>query len=264
MDGHLKKTLTKAVARIMKPIVKLWLKKGMSYKAFEEVIRWTFVSVAKENFALEGKKITDSRISVITGLTRHQAHHYRTVSLEESPEKAKSNRSTRVLTGWLTDPKYRGKELKIEGGIYNFTSLVKKYGGDISYKAVLDDLLHQGSVEQTKSGSLHLVTRGHIPDQDESAIIEIVGHDISTLIATLEHNLNSEKGQKFFQKKVCYDNIPKSFLPTFKKLSGEKGQALLEELNEILANAQDETVDKESQMKTGMGVYYFEDKPDDD
>ncbi|MBF0198084.1 MAG: hypothetical protein HQL32_10245 [Planctomycetes bacterium] len=264
MDKSLQKTLTKAVALILRPIIRLWMKKGFSFRAFEEVIRWVFVSVAEEDFKIQAKKQTDSRISVITGLTRHQVNHYRSINLEESPEGAKSNRSTRVMTGWLNDKLFLDENgepslLKITTGNTSFQNLVHKYGGDISHKAVLDDLLTCGNIEKTKDERVKLISKGYIPKANENALIEIIGHDAASLIGTLEHNLNSEGKGTFFQKKVCYDSVPEEFINAFKKLSAEQAQKLLESLNEELGkSAVSEKEEDKNYYEIGMGVYYFQ------
>lgn len=258
----LKPILANAVAAIMRPLIRFWMKKGYSFQAFEEIIRWLFVDIAEKDFQLPDKKQTDSRISVVTGLTRHQVKHYRSIPLEDSPEKAKSNRSTRVLTGWMSNEKYHDdngpKVLDIESGENNFGDLVSEFGGDISPKAVLDDLVHQNQVEYVDKTRVKLVAKGYVPTKDEKAIIEIFGHDAAALIETLDYNLNSEDGTTRFQKKVCYDNIPTEFIDEFKKLSGKKAQKLLEELNEVLSKKQTSDDKNENSRKLGMGIYYFE------
>lgn len=262
-DSNLQPVLAKAIAMVVRPLIKFWLKKGFSYQAFDEIMRWLFVDVTEENFKLKEKKLTDSRISVITGLTRHQVKHYRSIALEESPEKAKSNRSTRVITGWMVDKEFQSngepKELDINGGQPSFADLVKKYGGDISPKAVLDELAHSGQVEYSGKTTIRLLTKGYIPNDDEAALFEIMGYDTSVLLNTLEYNLLGEQDDKYFQKKVCYDNIKKENIEGFKQLSGKRAQVLLEELNENLSELSDDERDKdEDYHQVGLGIYYFQ------
>ena len=264
MNNVLQKTLTKALALILRPLVRLWMKKGYSFRAFEEIIRWVFVSVAVEDFPINGKKQTDSRISVITGLTRHQVNHYRSINLEQSPDGAKSNRSTRVLTGWASDEEFINEQgepavLRVTQGKSSFQSLVKKYGGDISHKAVLDELLLSKCVECSEKDEVTLISHGYVPREDETALIEIIGRDASTLLGTLEHNLGAEGENTYFQKKVLYNRISTDHIPDFKDVSSERAQKLLEELNkEMKGYRKVEEGDEAPHVQLGMGVYYFE------
>lgn len=251
----------------MRPLVRLWLKNGFSYKEFDEITRWLFVSVTERDFRIDQKKQTDSRISVVTGLTRHQVHQYRSIDLEQSAENAKANRSTRVLTGWLSDPRYQNNKkpafLNLTEEEPSFLSLVKNYGGDISYKAVLDELLERNSVSKIEDDKVKLNSHGYIPSGNEAAIIEIIGHDATALIDTLEHNLNADKENKWYQKKVCYTKIPATWLVNFKKLSADKANQLLEELNSELSQSP-EAKDDEQGYEAGIGIYYFEKEDDED
>lgn len=54
MGTHMRQTLTKALALILRPLIRLWVKKGFSYNAFERVMRWVFVN---------GRRIDASRLN---------------------------------------------------------------------------------------------------------------------------------------------------------------------------------------------------------
>lgn len=59
--------------------------------------------------------------------------------------------SERVLRGWLTDRRYltrqnRPKSLAISGETLSFERLVKEYGGDVSPRAVLEELMRSRTV----------------------------------------------------------------------------------------------------------------------
>ena len=59
-----------AVARILRPLIHILIRNGISYGTFADLAKWLFVDVAKREFAIEARKQTISRVSVITGLTR--------------------------------------------------------------------------------------------------------------------------------------------------------------------------------------------------
>jgi hypothetical protein len=221
------------------------------------------VDIAVKDFPLEGRKQTDSRISVITGLTRHQVKDYRNMELEESPAQAKANRATRVLTGWLSDETFQdgdGKPavLDIEHDALSFKLLCEKYAGDVPFRSILDELLSHETVALEKS-NVRLISRGFVPSDDEEMILEIIGQDASNLLNTLEHNLHAPKGRKWFQKKVSYGQLPLDALRENRALQGKDAQKLLENLNEKLAKLQkDGEKEQGPKSRAGWGIYYFE------
>ena len=87
-----------------------------------------------------------------------------------------------------------------------------------------------GVVERTPDGRIRLLERGYIPRTGEIDKIGILGSDTSDLVSTIDHNI-CHPDAPFFQRKVCYDNLPSEALPELKKLAGEQSQALLELLD---------------------------------
>jgi hypothetical protein len=62
--------------------------------------------------------------------------------------------SERVVRGWLTDRRFltrqnQPKSLIISGGTPSFERLVKEYGGDVSPRAVLEELARSRAVRRT-------------------------------------------------------------------------------------------------------------------
>jgi len=265
MASSLQKTITRAAALMLRPLLKLWLRFGLSHRAFEEVVRWVMVDIASKEFTLDGKKQSDSRISVITGLTRHQVKAYRNMELEDSPSKAKANRATRVLTGWITDTECLDKAgnplpLNTLGKEPSFPALVQRHAGDVPYRAILDELIAMGTV--TEKGDLAtLQSHGHVPSgNDPEPFLEIMGHDASTLMETMVHNLDSKDDNTRFQKKVSYANLSEEQIRDFKKASSEEAQKLLEKWNLDLKSLQGKSKqsDQIKPRRIGWGLYFFD------
>lgn len=64
-----------------------------------------------------------------------------------------------------------------------------------------------------------------------------------------------------FQRKVAYDNLPDEVLPKYRKLSAKKAQALLESLDQWLAQRDRDinpAVRGTGRNEAGLGIYYFE------
>ena len=259
---------------LLRPLVRLVLKRGMAHGQFAELVKRAYVETAREDFTVPGRKLTISRVAVLTGLTRKEAS--RLMQQEVTPPARSSrrrvNRAARVVSAWVEDDRYhdgRGAPASLpfesdEGE--SFASLVAEHGADVTPRAVLDELIRVGAVERLKNERLRLVERAYIPRADESAKLEILGADVADLVASIEHNLDSETGPPFFQRKVAYDNLPARYLPKLRKLLARKGQRLLEELNRDMSEhdrdvqGDDESPDRRRAM---IGIYYFEDENDE-
>src|SRR5258708_21753876 len=65
-------TLHVPMARLLRPLVRLCIRSGMTFPALAQLLRELFVNVAEHDFALEGKEQTDSRDSLLTRINRKQ------------------------------------------------------------------------------------------------------------------------------------------------------------------------------------------------
>lgn len=269
--------LERAVVALMRPLVRLVLKRGMAFGQFAELVKRAYVEAAEEDFAVPGRKLTISRVAVLTGLTRKEASRLmqEEPAVSESQARRRVNRAARVVSAWAVDPAFQdaqGAPLELpfdsgSGDEPSFTRLVALHGADVPPRAVLDELMRVGAVARREDGRIHLVERAYIPAGDEAAKLDILGTDAADLIAAIEHNLESDVAVPYFQRKVAYDNLPADYLPALRALLAERGQALLETLNDDMARHDRDlgAMTSDAPRRRAMvGIYYFEEEHDDD
>jgi hypothetical protein len=254
-----------AVKRLLRPLVRLMLRHGLPHAALAELAKRVYVEVAMDDFALEGKKSTISRASVLTGLTRKDVQRLvEEAGTGPAEPAAHYNRAARVLTAWVRDPDFRdakgaAKPLPAEGRI-SFATLVKRHSGDMPARAVLDELVRVGAVERLGDGRLAPVARAYVPQRGSTEKIDILGHDTADLIDTIDHNIEHGADDARFQRKVMYHALPARAVPAFRKLSATQAQALLEKLDRWLAEHDTDPAIGEATARVGLGIYYFEER----
>ena len=267
MDSFGNKALTSALIKILRPLVRILLRNGMSYITFSNIAKRVYVDTAFEEFGLDGRKQSGSRISVLTGLSRKEVKRVRETPHPSDMEAAEQyNRAARVIAAWrrvrsYTDEEGNPIELAISGTSPSFSELVRKFSGDLPFRAVLDELILSGNVVKTEDNHVRLVTRSYIPGNIDSAKLHILGTDVAHLEATIDHNLTSDMSDRFFQRKVSYDNLPREVLPVFHNMASESAQALLEDLDKWLAHHDRDNnpeIQGEGRYRSGIGIYYFE------
>jgi hypothetical protein len=266
MDNPLHSALFGAVRALLRPLATILIRNGIAYGTFAELAKKVYVDVAFEEFAEPGKKQTISRVSALTGLFRKEAKR-----LHELPSAGgagaaeRYNRAIRVISGWLNDAKYQTEagapaDLVIEGSDQSFAMLVREYSGDIPTQAMLKVLKAAGSVVDTDTGRVRLVSHAFIPSSDPIDKLHILGTDVAELVATIDHNLTAEPGLLFFQRKVSNSAVRADAVPAFRSLSAEKAQALLEELDAWLSRHEVPhiTDDESDGQYVSLGIYYSE------
>jgi hypothetical protein len=269
METPLNKALSAAILRLLRPLVRILLRNGVSFGTFSDLAKWVFVDIAGKEFGVPGRKQSDSRISVITGLTRKEVARIKGIDTpDDTAAGQRYNRAARVIGGWLRDQRFTGADgspailpFEGDGDSAGFSELVKAYSGDMTARSILDELMRVGAVERDQEGKIHLLVSAYIPKGSDAGKLHILGSDVALLIGTIDHNLHEAREQPRFQRKVAYDNLPAEALPKLREMTNQHAQALLQEIDGYLSG-QDRDVNPAApgtgRKHAGVGIYYFE------
>lgn len=258
--------LTIAVIKLLRPLVRLLLKSGFTFKEFNNIAARVFVDVAEVDFVIEGRRQTNSRIAAITGIQRKVVARLSAESLlpDVKTPLVSRNRAAKVLTAWLRDNRFRDRKGDPEAlpfdGDRSFSELVRKYSGDITPRTIADELKRLDALEEV-DGKLRLTARGYQPVTGSAEQIDILGEDTADLITTIDRNINGEGKPIIYQQKVMYDNVPVEYLPVFTTLSNRLAQRLLEDLDLWLASHDRESGSEllgTGRARVGLGIYQIE------
>jgi hypothetical protein len=264
--------LSQAVLRILHALARLLLRHGMPARTFVELAKRAYVNIALREFGIPGRLPSLSRAALLTGLTRKEVQR-----LAEAPEElagagyAEHSRAARVVAGWVRDTDFQTpdgapRELEADAGAGSFAELVRRYGGDVPPRTVLDELMRVGAVQRTDDNRLRLQARVYIPRASEAGKLMILGADVSYLINTIDHNLQDSAGAPLFQRKVMYDNLPIEAMDEFRSLTERHSQELIEFLDGWLARHDRDVnpaVRGTRRVRAGVGVFAFEEMLDE-
>jgi hypothetical protein len=264
---RINETLAQSILRILHALARLLLRHGMPLPMFVELAKRAYVNIALREFVIPGRRPSMSRAALLTGLTRKEVQR-----LADAPEELAGggypthNRAARVVAGWVRDgdfhaPDGEPRELEMDAGAASFTGLVRRYGGDVPPRAVLDELMRVGAVVRTAGNRLRLNARVYIPRASEIGKLMILGADVSYLINTIDHNLQEDARAPRFQRKVMYDNVPIEAMDEFRRLTERHAQEVIELLDAWLARHDRDVnpaVRGSGRVRAGVGIFAFE------
>lgn len=263
-----KTQLATALRHLLRPLVRVMLRHGMSYGDFADIAKATYAESAREDFALPGKKSTDSRVAILTGLTRKDVKALRESAAIE--HYTNSNRATRVLSGWFQDPDFTGADgaprvLAMDGD-HGFSELVRRYSGDIPPRALLEELLRVNAIKLDGKKRVQVLSRAFVPKPGDLEGLRMLGTAMYDLAATVDYNLTRDGKPARFQRTVFSERVPTRVVPILRRIVAERGQRFLESLDDWLSAHEIGTrVDTgEEVTRTGVGIYFFEEKPPTD
>ena len=262
MSSAINQILNESAQKILRPLIRVMLRNGVSCGSFEELVRKAYVD---EAFAVGEKnqiKTTVSSVSAQTGLSRKEVKRLNEQAATQSDEiEQKYNRAVRVISGWVNEKRFtnapgKAKTLTLDGEDDSFAALVKQYSGDIPTKAMLDLLLAADCVV-VKDNKVNLIKHAYVPGKDSAEVIRILGADVNELINTIDFNLTAGESDKRFQRKVSTAVLNKNAVEAFTKIANKRSQDLLEELDAWLS--QNEVApDDENACYVSLGIYYYE------
>ena len=268
MSDSVKQGLLSAYATLLRPLVRILVRHGVSFNEFSEVLKGVYTDVAESDFGIPGKRSSQSRIAILTGLTRKDVARLKSkkslIGLDD--DSGNLNRVTRVLVGWHTDKQYTGPyglplEVPFDSdNQVSFTELVRRYSGDMAPRAMLDELLRVRAVEEVDQGWYRVLTRSYIPEPLHADAIERLGGVLRNFVRTVEVNLEKKSPGTGRFERIVYadDGLRVDRLADFDRLIRAKGQGFLEELDDWLSShASDQSQDDFPRIQAGVGIYHY-------
>lgn len=281
MSENLKEHVIATVKSLMKPIIKLLLRNGVTYKEFALLCKSIYVEAAAEGFGIRGRPTNVSRISVLSGIDRKEVKRIKDLLQENRlalEAQSHQDRITRLLTAWHQDPEFcldgQVKNLAVEGAVGSFTSLVRRYGGDVPVQALLKELLRVGVVSKNGDGTIKVLTRYFMPVQNDPQALLRAGSMISELGENLFHNLyvvnsNASNGRSRtrFDGRASNNFIDIKHHAAFQQFLDSEGQAFLERVDAWLSEherSQDAAnhSGSDATLRLGVGVFGIEKRMD--
>ncbi len=258
-----------AVRRLLRPVVRQLITLGLTYPRLDAIIRNLYLEVAEREFALPHKKQTDSRLALLTGLSRKEVvrlrRHARPASRAVEVE---DTIVTRVIGRWMGGPPYsetsgQPHPLPYDSGASDhpsFTRLVRDRGIDVPPRSVLDELLRAGIVELRGDERLHLIRQANIPGGDLEGKLTLLASDPGELFSTILHNVQ-DAAQPWLQRKVVYDNIGSDALLGLREQARQLGEDFVRSGN-LLLGANDRHRNPGApggeRSRVVLAVHYFE------
>lgn len=259
--------ISRVTRRLLYPLVRVMVRHGVAFNEFAESARMVYVKVAMREFQIEGRKQTVSRVAVLTGLSRKEVLRIQRISESvESVLTKTPHRIERVISGWVRDEDFLDEAgnpavLEMLGEGSTFEELVRRYSGDMTRRAVLDELLRTGIVACSGNEQVKLLKRAYIPSGGELEKLPILGSDVRDLAVTIDHNLSSSSDEAWLQRTVAYDNLPEECVDELRKVVVKDGQKFLESWDKRLAR-HDQDVNpsdkRGARARVAIGIYYLD------
>ena len=262
----LPKPLISALRRLLRPLARLLIAKGVGLAAVMELVKEAYVDVALNEFPVDGKKQTDSRVTLLTGVHRKDVKRLRGRATEKMAAPRSIGLGAQIVARWLgskdtTDKK--GQPLPLprkpeSRGGPSFDSLVSDVSKDVRPRALLDEWLRLGVAHLDEDGRVVLNRRAFVPEKGFEEKAFYFGRNIHDHLAATAHNL-LEEGNPTLERSVHYTGLTDESAAELAQAAERTGMKALLEMNRLaLELAEKDKGSAAATRRINFGLYFFD------
>ena len=262
-----------ALKMLLRPLARLMITKGVTAPALYALLKEVCVEVASDDFGLDGKPPTDSRVSVLTGVHRKDVRQIRQQRDETGHAADRSvSLMTTVVGRWLAGPKtvsHDGRPVPLPRNAEtgpSFDALVRDVSTDVRPRTVLDELLRRDVVELDEAGDqVSLRVEAMVPrasdDERMHFLVRNVGDHMEAAVANV---MSGEGAAPFLERAVFYNNLATASVDEIEARSRVLATEVLTKLNRLAFSRQsaDNAADAFARDSTSnerfrFGIYFY-------
>ncbi|MEM6311500.1 MAG: DUF6502 family protein [Pseudomonadota bacterium] len=186
---------------ILKPLARLAIQKGLLFQQVEKRLKHAYVLGAK---SMADAPVTDSKISIVTGLQRRDISKLRSADDTSLPQRQPL---AEIIALWRNAPEFDVQGIPVHGEGASFASLARTVRQDVHPRTFLDILIDNEAVKEDGDKVILLVTSyqpkpgtddqlaylaGNVGDHFETAVANALGEAKNYDMGVHYTNLSAE------------------------------------------------------------------------
>ncbi len=251
---------------LMRPIARAMIGHGVTLNLAVETLKRALVEEASRTSG-QSEKVTDSQISLLTGLHRKDVKRLRS----ENPEPIKRtvvNACALAIAHWTTERRFldasgKPKPLHRDGGRRgaDFDNLIRSAKIDLPPATVLDALKAQGAVSQDgETGPITLVSDAFIGGPDSEELLLAFEKNLRVHLDIATANLLSKGESLQFERAGHYNLLTPDAVDELERKARGLAMKMLTELNRLALEKQRQASgDQSADRRFAVGAYILAD-----
>jgi hypothetical protein len=265
MNTELQTRLLRSVYACIRPLARLLIRSGVTYKTFGELAKAAFVHEAMLESDSKGRLTNTSRVAVRTGLSRKEVRRICDAGIAQKVRVDHFGPPARVLDVWHSDPRFvdatgTPRDMPFEGEMPSFSDVVRAAGGDVPPGAVRAELIRASAVVELDNDHLRPTKRYFVPGDFDEKAITILSGILFPMIAGVDHNANPGRTAPGFIQRFAFMNLPEHSRSEFRAWSRQEATSFIEAMNQRLTSITQIAgkVEPADEIISGVGVFYYE------
>jgi hypothetical protein len=256
---------------MLEPLARALVTHGVTYPVFAQALKRVFLEAARAELRKDSKKITDSALSLLSGVHRKDVRVMTDDTLAPETDQQRAwSLASEIVTRWLTDSDLQGPDgtpkalpLRSRGDEMSFEKLSQSVSKDFHSRSVLDELQRLG-LAQIDDESVSLTSDLFLPSSGFLDRAYYFGQNVRDHVAACATNLTEQQGEPPFLEYAVYaDQLSAD---STHQLHLRARQLWLKAFRQIVSDATAlEQKDRglspqERNMRMRFGVFFYEEK----
>ena len=256
------------VLRVLQPLVRLLVRNGVTYTVLAAALKRLFLDAAQQELAQRGMATTDSAVSLLSGVHRRDVRGLTRAAAPDAAPSAPLGLAAQVVARWMNEAEFGNAQgqtrvLPKSGGPGSFDALVAGVSRDVRPRAVLDELLRLGVVQDTPAG-LVLEGTGFAPRQGFEEMSWLFAANLQDHAAAAVANLQDQAN--FLEQAVFVDQISEASaqqLHTVSVAAWQQAFKLVMQQAQLRFDGDAPLPAAERRHRARFGVYFYSEREDE-
>lgn len=252
----------RAALAMLVPLARWLVRNGVHYASFAPALKSVFVEAARRELTESDGKLTDSALSVLSGVHRRDI---RAMGQQASadPQPKTPSAASQVFTRWLTDTQLRDADdrpiampIARSHDTVSFDALARQVSSDVHPRTLLAEMQRLGLVA-IDGDRVRLQAQAFVPQQGFEEMAGLFSANVGDHLAAAAHNLSSASS-KFLEQSIFGSGLsPRSteqlgavarrlWKNAFQQMADEAGLRLKRDAK-----------DRQTSMRMRFGVYFY-------
>jgi Family of unknown function (DUF6502) len=258
--------LLEAVARVLTPLVKLLIARGVTYQAASEMLKRVYVRAAQKHFT--GETATDTQLSLVTGLNRKEIRRLTDDSLQSAAPESVTSFAASVHAAWLTQRRFTERSAGVtkprvlthraQGKQPSFVELVRTVTTDHRPSALLEELLRLELVDVDEEGNVALRQRPFLSRRSLEDRLLPLAENLGDHASAAVSNVLAED-PPFLERSIFSDALSEVSAAHLHELTKTRWKQIHDELIEKATKheAADSKAGRSASSRIRVGMYFY-------
>jgi uncharacterized protein DUF6502 len=254
-----------AVDSVLEPLSRLLLDHGIGLPILVERLKNAYVRVADGQFAGRVGGMSDSRVSVLTGVHRKDVRRLRRARPTDGRAPQTVSLGGQIIVKWTGRPEYLDARkrpvplprLRRDGHARSFEALAESVSKDVGPRAILDELVRLGVVSIDADDRVRLNRGAFVPQEGFEEKAYYLAKNIHDHLAAAAHNLRGDS-PPHLERSVHYVRLSEASVERLRELAEQSGMRTLNEMNRAAQTLKGRDARaRRGDRRMTFGVYFY-------